>query len=242
MNTYFQNIYRGIATTLVGMGVTLRNVFRKEVTVQYPDEQLPIPEGYRGLHTLDQDICIYCFQCAKICPVECIDMKAERVEKRFLDWEVFTVDYAKCLFCDLCIEVCPKDCIHMGKQFDFAKYTRGEMVMNLLSYPGLSEKDKKAVETARKGKPAAAPAAAAAGVKPVAPTPVKPAGPAAAGGPVPVKPQAPAAGGPTPVKPQAPAAGGPAPVKPQAPAAGGPASVKPQPPTPMPPKSPGQEG
>jgi NADH-quinone oxidoreductase subunit I len=237
MNTYFQNIYRGIATTLVGMGITLKNMFRKEVTVQYPDEQLPIPEGYRGLHTLDQDICIYCFQCAKICPVECIDMKAERVEKRYLDWEVFTVDYAKCLFCDLCIEVCPKDCIHMGKQFDFAKYTRGEMVMNLLSYPGLSEKDKKAVDTARKAKPAAAPAAAAGGVKPIAPTPVKPAAPAAGGGPVPVKPVAPA-GGPVAVKPQAPAAG-PTPVKPQAPA-----PVKPQPPKPMAPKQPGegQEG
>jgi NADH-quinone oxidoreductase chain I len=240
------------------MSVTLRNMFRKEVTVQYPDEQMPIPEGYRGLHTLDQDICIYCFQCAKICPVDCIEMKAERVEKRFLDWEVFTVDYAKCLFCDLCIEVCPKDCIHMGKQFDFAKYTRGEMVMNLLSYPGLSEKDRKAVETARKAKPAAAPAAAATGVKPMAPTPVKPVAPGAAGaptpvkpvapapagGPVPVKPQAPVTSGPTPVKPQAPAAGGPAPVKPQAPAAGGPAPVKPQAPKPMPPKQPGsgQEG
>ncbi|MFO0983215.1 MAG: NADH-quinone oxidoreductase subunit I [Planctomycetota bacterium] len=232
MRTYFQNIYKGLATTFVGMGVTLRNLFRKEVTVQYPDEQLPIPDGYRGLHTLDQDICIYCFQCAKICPVECIDMKAERVEKRYLDWQLFTVDYAKCLFCDLCIEVCPKDCIHMGKQFDFAKYTRAEMVMNLLSYPGMSEKDRKAAEAARKAKPAAAPAPAAAGAapRPMAPKPVAPAGATQAG--AAPKPMAPAAGDGAP-KPVAPAAGGAAAPKPMAPA-----PPKPMPPKPMAPKPP----
>lgn len=64
---------------LTGMGVTLRNLFRPKVTVQYPEERPSIPDRWRGRLDLIYDPfgshkCEVCFQCAMVCPVEAIDM------------------------------------------------------------------------------------------------------------------------------------------------------------------------
>ena len=62
-----------------GMGVTLRNLFRPKVTLQYPEERPHIPDRWRGRLDLIYDPfgehkCEVCFQCAQVCPVEAIDM------------------------------------------------------------------------------------------------------------------------------------------------------------------------
>lgn len=64
---------------LTGMGVTLRNLFRPKVTLQYPEERPHIPDRWRGRLDLIYDPfgehkCEVCFQCAQVCPVEAIDM------------------------------------------------------------------------------------------------------------------------------------------------------------------------
>ncbi len=202
MLSYMRNIVDSVKTTVKGMQITFRNLRRPETTVCYPEELMPLPKGYRGFHTLDEETCIYCFQCARICPVDCIEMKADRVEKKFLSWTQFSVDYNKCLFCNLCIEVCPKDCIHMDRRDGSAKFAlitddRATLNLDLLTYVGLSEGDQKAVEKVvsdraagittppAAAKPPAAPAtppAAAATAKPtatVAPAPTAPEAPAA---------------------------------------------------------------
>lgn len=179
---YMKNIVDTVKTTVKGMQVTFMNLRRPETTVEYPEQLMPMPKGYRGFHTLDQETCIYCFQCARICPVDCIEMKADRVEKKFLAWEQFSVDYNKCLFCDLCIEVCPKDCIHMDRREGSAKFAlitddRSTLNLDLLAYVGLSEPDSKSVEKIVSDR--------AAGIvtPPPAPAAAKPAAPAAAAAP-----------------------------------------------------------
>ena len=64
---------------ITGMGVTLRNLFRPKVTLQYPEERPRIPDRWRGRLDLIYDPfgehkCEVCFQCAQVCPVEAIDM------------------------------------------------------------------------------------------------------------------------------------------------------------------------
>ena len=249
MMTYLNNIRDSLRTTVKGMQVTFKNMLRPETTVEYPEQLMPMPVGYRGIHTLDQDICIYCFQCSKICPVDCIEMAADRVEKKFLSWETFKVDYNKCLFCDLCIEVCPKDCIHMDKRDGSAKFAlvtddRTTLNLSLLSYDGLSEPDKATVKTLREGggaEAAAAPAKKAA----MPPTPgappvpgKKPAVPPTPGAKAPAVPPTPgkAAVPPTPGKAVPPTPGKPA----TPPTPGAKAAPKSPPKTPpkAPPKSP----
>lgn len=239
MLTYVRNIVDSVKTTVKGMQVTWKNLRRPEITVQYPKEECVIPKGYRGFHTLDEEACILCFQCAKICPVECIEMKAERVEKKFLAWEQFSVDYNKCLFCNLCVEVCPKDCIHMDRREGSARYAmvtddRSTLILDLLTYVGLSDAEQKTVDKIvadraagittppAAAKPAAPAAAGAAAAAPAAAKPAAPAAPAAA------KPVAPAAA-PPPAAAAKPAAAAPAAPAPAAPPAAAPAAPLPKP-------------
>ena len=134
---YVKNVFDTLKTTLVGMKITGKYLLQKPITVQYPDERLPIPNRYRGIHYLEQEKCIECLACARACPIDCIEMDAVRHGKE-LEWISFTLDYQKCMFCELCVYPCPKDCIHMGTEFAFVSYDRSEFVHDLLSYRGMS--------------------------------------------------------------------------------------------------------
>jgi NADH-quinone oxidoreductase subunit I len=172
---YVKNVVDALVTTLVGMKITGKYLLQKPITVQYPDERLPIPNRYRGIHYLEQEKCIDCLACARACPIDCIEMDAVRHGKE-LEWISFTLDYQKCMFCELCVYPCPKDCIHMGTEFAFVSYDRSEFVHDLLSYRGMArdakqrmieaEEKKKAKEEAKKAKEAAQAAAKAAPAAP----------------------------------------------------------------------------
>jgi NADH-quinone oxidoreductase subunit I len=45
-------------------------------TIQYPKQQLPVPEIGRYQLDVEMDDCIVCDLCAKVCPVDCIDIEA----------------------------------------------------------------------------------------------------------------------------------------------------------------------
>jgi NADH-quinone oxidoreductase subunit I len=154
---YFRNIYDSVKTTLVGLKITGKYLLQKPITVQYPDERMPIPDRYRGIHYLEQEKCIDCLACARACPIDCIEMEAVRHGKE-LEWISFTLDYQKCMFCELCVYPCPKDCIHMGTEFAFVSYDRSEFKHDLLSFKGMDRAARirmKEAEAKKKAKEAA---------------------------------------------------------------------------------------
>lgn len=97
-------------------------------TVQYPHQQLPVPEVGRYQLHVEMDDCIVCDLCAKICPVNCIDIesiKATEAIGKTSDGSVkrlyapkFDIDMAKCMYCGLCTTVCPTECITMTPEYD----------------------------------------------------------------------------------------------------------------------------
>jgi len=133
---YVSNIWQAVKSTVVGMRITGKYLMQKPITVQYPDERLPIPDRYRGIHYLEQEKCIECLACARACPIDCIEMEAVRHGKE-LEWLSFTLDYQKCMFCELCVYPCPKDCIHMGTEYAFVSFDRSEFKHDLLSFKGM---------------------------------------------------------------------------------------------------------
>ena len=67
------NPIRATAESLRGMGVTLKNFFRKPVTVQYPEQVRKLPPRTRGRHVLHRyetglERCIACMLCSGTCP------------------------------------------------------------------------------------------------------------------------------------------------------------------------------
>jgi NADH-quinone oxidoreductase subunit I len=107
-------------------------------TVQYPEEQLTIPEEFRYIPFLIyeesedgtvQDRCTSCGICAKVCPPQCIwivrsnDPETGRPVPEPTE---FFIDIDICMNCGLCAEYCPFDAIKMDHDFEIASYDRME--------------------------------------------------------------------------------------------------------------------
>ena len=109
----------------------------KTNTIQYPKQQLPVPEVGRYQLDVEIDDCIVCDLCAKICPVDCISIESIKAtsaygqtsdgSKKMLYAEKFDIDMAKCLYCGLCTVVCPTECIVMTNQYDRSVYKLGDL-------------------------------------------------------------------------------------------------------------------
>ncbi len=117
------------------LAVTLRNFFRKPVTVHYPDVTRPYPDRFRGVLALTYDPetgeenCIGCRLCEYICPPQVIKLEMLKGEKRNYAKFFFLELYA-CEFCELCVQVCPTDAIIMLKTFDLAVHDRRDLLLD----------------------------------------------------------------------------------------------------------------
>ena len=154
MNIYFKNIWLGFYTALIGMSITLRHLFVRNVTIQYPQERLPIPDNARNQLYLDYDLCNGCQQCARACPVNCI--KVETIKptpgdevpllkdgsKRGLWVSKYEIDMAKCCFCALCTEPCPTEAIKMTTKFEYTAFKRENLIFEFTKMTTEQAKEK----------------------------------------------------------------------------------------------------
>jgi NADH-quinone oxidoreductase subunit I len=116
---------------LKGLSVTLGQLPRKKVTIQYPDVQPEWPERFRGVHRFIPEDCIVCNQCARICPTNCISLSGTRDENKKLRIDTYDINFDICILCGLCTEVCPTECIQMSDTFELADYSRESLYLDM---------------------------------------------------------------------------------------------------------------
>lgn len=109
---------------LKGLGVTLGQLPKKKVTLQYPDVKPVWPERFRGIHEFIPELCIVCYQCSRICPTSCISLSGTRGEDKKMRIDTYDINFEICILCDLCTEVCPTEAVLMTDQFELAAYSR----------------------------------------------------------------------------------------------------------------------
>lgn len=181
MKEYFKHIYQTVSTISTGMNITFKQMFKKSVTIQYPEQRLQLPERERNRLFVNMEDCIGCDQCAKACPVSCINIETVKVvpgdvvgktgvtsqgKKKALHVTDFTIDFAKCCFCQLCVFPCPTECIYMTDVFEFSSFNRDVLkyqFADLTPEQGAEKKamyEKYAIEQEEKKKQAAIEAAA----------------------------------------------------------------------------------
>ena len=137
--SFFERLY--IPTLWGGLQVTAKHFFRKNVTMQYPEQKWTVPTGYRGAPYLVKDQagrtkCVSCQLCEFVCPPKAIRITppgpdgapdAGNVEKNPKE---FDINMLRCIFCGFCQEVCPEEAIFLMKDYSLTGQSRAEMIYN----------------------------------------------------------------------------------------------------------------
>jgi len=135
-----RSAWRAFRETLRGLKTTLRRIPEGPVTIQYPEEKVPVFPRFRGRHKLHRfedtglEKCVGCSLCAAACPADCIRVVADentpdnRVSAGERYARIYEINMSRCIFCGYCELACPFDAITLGNEFEISEYSRDDLI------------------------------------------------------------------------------------------------------------------
>jgi NADH-quinone oxidoreductase subunit I len=131
--------FRDLAASLMlselvkGLSLTGRHLFKRKITVFYPEEKTPKSARFRGLHALrrypnGEERCIACKLCEAVCPALAITIESEQRDDGTRRTTRYDIDLVKCIFCGFCEESCPVDSIVESRILEYHGESRGDLL------------------------------------------------------------------------------------------------------------------
>jgi NADH-quinone oxidoreductase subunit I len=149
---YFQSLL--LWELVKGLQLTGKYLFKRKITVQYPEEKTPMSPRFRGLHALrrypnGEERCIACKLCEAVCPAVAITIDSEQREDGTRRTTRYDIDLTKCIFCGFCEESCPVDSIVETHVFEYHGEQRGDLLMDKQKLLANGDKYEKQIAEAR---------------------------------------------------------------------------------------------
>jgi len=137
-----------------GLMLTGRHMFKRKVTVMYPEEKTPKSARFRGLHALrrypnGEERCIACKLCEAVCPALAITIDSEQRDDGTRRTTRYDIDLVKCIYCGFCEESCPVDSIVETDMHEFHFESRGETVYTKAMLLAIGDKYEDRIAAAR---------------------------------------------------------------------------------------------
>ena len=130
ISQYFQGLL--LWELIKGMQLTGKYLFRRKITIMYPEEKTPMSPRFRGLHALrrypnGEERCIACKLCEAVCPAVAITIDSEQRADGTRRTTRYDIDLTKCIFCGFCEESCPVDSIVETNVLEYHGEKRGDL-------------------------------------------------------------------------------------------------------------------
>jgi NADH-quinone oxidoreductase subunit I len=125
---------------LKGFYTTFKHLFRKPITIEYPEKTKPaMYPRYRGLHFLERyedgtERCVSCGLCAAACPADAIFVEsAENTDAaRYSPGEryasTYEINMLRCIYCGYCEDACPTEAIVLGDNYELSFIDRSQSI------------------------------------------------------------------------------------------------------------------
>ena len=108
-------MFKNIKYTLLSMITVFKHLFKKPVTLEYPEKKLEMNNYFRGKPEVNN--CIKCGTCLKVCPTNAIKIEDN----------LFKIDLNKFIFCGNCTFYCPIKAIKMSTDYELATNNKNDL-------------------------------------------------------------------------------------------------------------------
>src|SRR6201986_1338742 len=128
-----------------GMWLTLKDMFKPRMTINYPFEKGPLSPRFRGEHALrrypnGEERCIACKLCEAVCPALAITIESDVSSDGTPRTTRYDIDLFKCIYCGFCEEACPVEAIVETRLHEYHMEKRGENIISKDKLLGIGER------------------------------------------------------------------------------------------------------
>lgn len=129
--------FKYIVTLALGFLTVFKHVFKKPVTLEYPEKKCKLNDHFRGEHALVLDeegklFCTACGTCQRVCPsFGTISIEKDKNEDGKFYPKNYSIDLNKCIFCGNCVEYCPFSAIIMTKKYELSNQNKSSLILDI---------------------------------------------------------------------------------------------------------------